>query len=188
MGELRQGAVEGLMVEAVAKAADIALDEVRRAVMVVGDLAAVAEAALAGGGAGLGQFAIQLFRPIRPMLAGAATDTEEALAELGEAAFEFKLDARACRSTRLARTYVCSPRRLNDVTHSVPDIVEVVRALPAAELILDGEALSFQPDGQPQPFQVTMRRFGRKLDIAAARTSLPLRPSSSTASGSTARI
>ena len=80
VGELRQGAVEGLMVEALAKAADIPVGKVRRAVMVAGDLAAVAEAMLSGGGAALGQFAIELFRPVRPMLAGAALNTDEALA------------------------------------------------------------------------------------------------------------
>jgi DNA ligase-1 len=176
VGELRQGAVEGLMVEAVAKAAEISVDEVRRAVMVAGDLAAVAEATLADGGAALGQFAIQLFRPIRPMLAGAATDTDEALAELSEAAFEFKLDGARVQVHKAGEDVRVFSRRLNDVTNSVPDIVETVRALPVRELILDGEALSFQPGGQPQPFQVTMRRFGRKLDIAAARELLPLRP------------
>ena len=176
VGELRQGAVEGLMVEAVAKAAEVPVDEVRRAVMVVGDLAAIAEAALADGGAALHQFAIELFRPIRPVLAGTATDTDEALGELREAGFEFKLDGARVQVHKAGEEVRVFSRRLNDVTHSVPDIAETVRALPAAELILDGEALSFQPDGRPQPFQVTMRRFGRKLDIAAARESLPLRP------------
>ena len=176
VGELRQGAVEGLMVEAIAKAAEIPVGTVRRAVMVTGDLAAVAETALAGGGAGLGQFAIELFQPVRPMLAGAALDTDEALAEIREAAFEFKLDGARVQVHKAGTDVRVFSRRLNDVTASVPDVVEVVRAMPVSEAILDGEALSFRADGQPRPFQVTMRRFGRKLDVAAATATLPLRP------------
>jgi DNA ligase-1 len=177
VGELRQGAVEGLMIDAIARAAEVALDDVRRAVMVTGDLATVAEAALTGGAAALARFAIELFRPIRPMLAGSVEDTDEALQELGEAAFEFKLDGARVQVHKAAGEVRVFSRRLNDVTRSVPDIVDAVRALPVADAILDGEALSFRPDGSPQPFQVTMRRFGRKLDVDASRAALPLRPS-----------
>jgi ATP-dependent DNA ligase I len=109
------------------------------------------------------------------MLAGSVEDTDEALQELGEAAFEFKLDGARVQVHKAAREVRVFSRRLNDVTPSVPDIVETVRALPVADAILDGEALSFRPDGSPQPFQVTMRRFGRKLDVEASRAALPLR-------------
>ena len=176
VGELRQGAVEGLMIDAVAKAAQAGLDDVRRAVMVTGNLAAVAEAALTGGDAALAGFAIELFQPVRPMLAGSAEDTGEALAELGEAAFEFKLDGARVQVHKAGDEVRVFSRRLNDVTGSVPDVVEAVQGLPLRDAILDGEALSFRPDGSPQPFQVTMRRFGRKLDVEAACAALPLRP------------
>jgi ATP-dependent DNA ligase I len=176
VGELRQGAVEGLMIDAVARAAKVGLDDVRRAVMVTGDFAAVAEAALAGGAAALARFAIELFHPVQPMLAGSVEGTDEALQELGEAAFEFKLDGARVQVHKAANEVRVFSRRLNDVTRSVPDIVEAVRALPLDDAILDGEALSFRPDGSPQPFQVTMRRFGRKLDVEASRAALPLRP------------
>ena len=176
MGELRQGAVEGLMVEAIAMATGVAADKVRRAVMVRGDLATVAEATLAGGAAALDRFAIELFRPVRPMLAGAAEDTDAVLAELGEAAFEFKLDGARIQVHKAGEEVRVFSRRMNDVTDSVPEIVEAMSALPIADAILDGEAMSLQSDGRPQPFQVTMRRFGRKLDVAATRAKLPLRP------------
>jgi DNA ligase-1 len=175
VGELRQGAVEGLMIDAVAKAAAVGLDDVRRAAMVTGDLAKVAVAALTGGASVLARFAIELFHPVRPMLAGSAEDTDEALQDLGEAAFEFKLDGARVQVHKAGDEVRVFSRRLNDVTKSVPDIVEVARELPFDNAILDGEALSFRADGMPQPFQVTMRRFGRKLNVEASRATLPLR-------------
>ena len=92
MGELRQGALEGIMLEAVAKASGISSERVRRAVMMAGDIARVARAALEQGEAGLSQYDVQLFRPIQPMLAQSAEDVPEALASIGEAALEFKMD------------------------------------------------------------------------------------------------
>jgi DNA ligase-1 len=109
------------------------------------------------------------------MLADAAEDTAEALAELGEAAFEFKLDGARVQVHKDGSEVRVFSRRLNDVTSSVPEIVEVIRALPVRDAILDGEALAFRGDGVPQPFQLTMRRFGRKLDVDALRLALPLR-------------
>jgi DNA ligase-1 len=176
VGELRQGAVEGLMVEALAKAAGCEPDDLRRAVMVAGDLAVVAEAAIGEGCEALARFAIELFRPVRPMLAESAQDTEGALRELGEAAFEYKLDGARVQVHKLGNDVRVFSRRLNDVTPSVPDVVDAVRALPLTDAILDGEVLAFQPDGRPQPFQITMRRFGRTLDVEASRAVLPLYP------------
>ena len=174
VGELRQGALEGLMVEAVARAADIPVAEIRRAVMLTGDLVRVARAALAEGRSGLTRFAIELFRPLRPMLAQTADDVTDALARLPQASFEYKLDGARVQVHKSGREVRIFTRELNDVTGAVPEIVEAVGALPADNLILDGEAISFRPDGMPQPFQVTMRRFGRKLDVAALRETLPL--------------
>jgi ATP-dependent DNA ligase I len=175
VGELRQGALEGVMVEGVAKAAGLPAVDVRRAAMLAGDLGVVAEAALAEGAAGLAQFAVQLFRPVQPMLAQPAEDAADALARLGEAAFEWKLDGARVQVHRRGDEVRMFTRKLNEVTAAVPEIVEAVRALPVPELILDGEAIAFRPDGRPQPFQITMRRFGRKLDVEAMRAALPLR-------------
>jgi DNA ligase-1 len=174
LGELRQGALEGLMVEAVAKAAGLPQSDVRRAVMMAGEVGVVARAALAEGRAGLDRFAIQLFRPVKPMLAQPAEDVEDALAILGRAALEYKLDGARIQAHKAEGEVRLFSRRLNDVTGAVPEIVEAVRGLPAREAILDGEAIALRPGGRPQPFQITMRRFGRKLDVAAMRGALPL--------------
>ncbi|HSA81564.1 MAG TPA: ATP-dependent DNA ligase, partial [Geminicoccaceae bacterium] len=174
VGELRQGALEGVMIEAIAKAAKLPASEVRRAAMLAGDLEVVAQAALGEGAAGLARFAVQLFRPVQPMLAQPAEDAADALARLGEAAFEWKLDGARIQVHKGGDQVRVFTRKLNEVTGAVPEIVEVARALPAPELILDGEAIALRPDGRPQPFQITMRRFGRKLDVEAMRAQLPL--------------
>ncbi len=176
MGELRQGALEAVMVDALAKAAGIAVEPVRRAVMLAGDIAKVASALLVEGEAALAQYDVQLFRPLQPMLAGSADDVGEALADLGEAALEFKLDGARVQVHRSGDDVVVYSRALNDVTAAVPEVVEAVRALPGKDLILDGEVLSLWPDGRPQPFQVSMRRFGRKLDVERLRAELPMTP------------
>jgi len=176
VGELRQGALEGLVVEAVAQAAGVPAERVRRAVMAAGDLPSVAKAALLEGDAGLSRFAIRLFRPVLPMLADSADDVRDALARLGEAALEFKLDGARIQVHKSGDDVRIYSRRLNEVTGAVPELVEVVRALPARELMLDGEAIALQSGGTPHPFQTTMRRFGRKLDVDRLRQELPLAP------------
>jgi DNA ligase 1 len=174
IGELRQGALGGVMVEAVARAAELPVAEVRRAVMLLGRVAPVARAALAEGRAGLAQFAIELFRPLRPMLAQTAEDAEDALSRFSPAGFEYKLDGARVQVHKSGPEIRIFTRELNDVSAAAPEIVEAIGRLPVDSLILDGEAISFRPDGMPQPFQVTMRRFGRKLDVAALRETLPL--------------
>jgi len=176
LGELRQGAVEGLMVEAVAQAAGASIGDLRRAVMVSGDLGAVAQAALTEGGHGLAALTIQLFRPLKPMLAQIAEDVGEALMRLGKAAFEYKLDGARIQLHKQGTEVRIFTRHLNEVTAAVPEIAQAIRDVAARSLILDGEALGVQGDGTPQPFQVTMRRFGRKLDVDRLRRSIPLRP------------
>ena len=176
MGELRQGALEGLMVEAVAQAAGLPAQKVRRALMFAGDLTEVAEAALREGETGLARYGVRLFRPVQPMLAQPAENLDEALGELGDAALEFKLDGARIQVHKAGDEVRVFSRRLNDVTAAVPEIVEAVRALPVREAVLDGEAIALKQDGRPQPFQVTMRRFGRRLDVEAMRRRLPLRP------------
>ena len=175
-GELRQGALEGVMAEAVARASGIAPATVRRASMVAGSLAEVATAALIGGEAALAALGVELFRPLQPMLAQTAADVGEALALLGEASLEAKLDGARVQVHKGGDEVRVFSRRLNEVTVAVPEVVEAVRALPARELILDGEVIALRADGTPHPFQVTMRRFGRKLDVDALRGELPLSP------------
>src|SRR5579862_8757201 len=110
------------------------------------------------------------------MLAQTAEDVEEAMEDLGEAALEFKMDGARVQVHKSGDEVMVYSRALNDVSAAVPEVVEAVRALPAHELILDGEVLSLLPDGRPQPFQITMRRFGRKLDVQRMRGDLPMTP------------
>ena len=175
-GELRQGALEGVMTEAIAAAAAVPLAQVRRAAMYAPDLGAVAQAALGGGGAALGGFQLRLFAPLAPMLAQTATDVAAALGELsGEVAFEWKMDGARIQLHKQDETVRIYTRALNEVTAAVPEIAELARTLPARELVLDGEVLAFDAAGRPRPFQVTMRRFGRKLAVEELRATIPLR-------------
>ena len=176
VGELRQGAVEGLMLEAVARAAKVPAEQVRRGRMMAGDITAVAKAALTGDSAALAGFATQLFRPVHPMLAGSADDESLAIGELGEAILEYKLDGARIQVHKSGDQVAIYSRRLNDVTTAVPELVELVRGLPARDLILDGEVIALRPDGTPHAFQTTMSRFGKKLEVARARAEVPLTP------------
>jgi DNA ligase 1 len=175
-GELRQGALEGVMLEALAKATNIPLDRVRRAVMMAGDIVPVAKAALESGASGLEQYAIQLFRPVQPMLAQSSDSVEDVLTDLGDAALEMKLDGARVQLHRAGDEVRVYSRALNEVTGAVPELVEAARLMPGSDFILDGEVIAFDPDGRPHPFQVTARRFGRKIDLDRIRAELPLTP------------
>lgn len=175
LGDLRQGAVEGLIVDAVARAFRAPVEAVRRAVMLEGDLPRVAEALAREGIKALGDFQLQLFRPVQPMLAESAADVDEALACLGEAALEYKMDGARVQVHKDDEHVEVYTRSLNRVTTAVPEIVELVRTLPYRSLVLDGEAIGYSKTGRPLPFQVSMRRFGRKLDVERLRAELPLR-------------
>ncbi len=175
-GELRQGALAGIMVDAIAAAAQLPPAQVRRAAMYAPDLGAVARVALLEGGAALSQFQLELFAPVAPMLAQTAADVAEALRALaGAAAFEWKMDGARIQVHRDGAQVRIYTRALNEVTNAIPEIVDLVRALPAAQLILDGEAIAFDAAGRPRPFQVTMRRFGRRLGVQELRATIPLR-------------
>jgi DNA ligase-1 len=176
IGEVRQGALDGVLTEAVARAAQLPAARVRRAAMLAGDLGTVAEAVLADGEAGLVRYGLQLFRPVLPMLADSAPNVAEALGELGTAVFEWKLDGARVQVHREGERVAVYTRSLNDVTAAVPEVVEAVRALAANDLILDGEVIALSAEGRPLPFQDTMRRFGKRLDVEALRTTLPLTP------------
>jgi DNA ligase-1 len=173
-GELRQGALAGLMEEAVAKAAEVDVAAVRRARMLSGDLGEVARAAFTAGRAGLGRFSLQLMRPLLPMLAQPAADLDEALGRLGEADLEWKLDGARVQVHRDGDEVRVFTRNLHEVTAAVPEVVATVRALPVSSVVLDGEAIALRPDRTPQPFQVSMRRFTRRLDVERMRQELPL--------------
>ncbi len=176
VGELRQGALEGIMLEALGKASGIGAERIRRAAMMGGGSARIARAAMGEGETGLQQFDVQLFRPVQPMLAQTAEDVSDALTELGEAALEYKFDGARVQAHKSGDEVKIYSRGSNDVGAAVPEIVAAVRAMPAREMILDGEVLSLDAAGRPQPFQLSMRRFGRKVNVAQLQTELPMSP------------
>ena len=174
MGETRQGAQEGLVLEAVAKAAGLSPASVRAAAMYAGDVGRVARAALEEGAAGIARFSIQVLSPIAPMLANPADDVGAAIERLGEAAFEYKVDGARIQLHKAGDEVRVFTRHLQDVTARVPEIVAWARTLGPRELVLEGEAIAMRADGRPQPFQATMSRFGRSKDVAGALERVPL--------------
>ena len=174
LGELRQGALEGLMIEAVASAAGLPAVDVRRAAMVSGGIAAVATPALMLGREGLRKFSLTLFQPLAPMLAQPADDISDALARIPNASIEWKLDGARVQVHKAGDVVRVFSRTGNDLTPAAIEIVEAVRAFDAGTLILDGEAIALRSNGTPYPFQDTMRRFGRVLDIDRMRETMPL--------------
>src|SRR5258706_2765800 len=151
-GELRQGALEGIMVEAVAKARELPASDVRRAMMLAGNLGAVAKGDLKS-------FAIELFRPIKPMLAKTANDVDEALAE-GATAFEYKLDGIRVQVHKRGDDVRVFSRTLNDITAELPRVVDISRVVDMSEVLLDGEAVVLSAADRPGRFQDTMKGLG----------------------------
>jgi DNA ligase-1 len=174
IGELRQGALEGVLLAALAQATSLPEARVRRAAMLAGSLRAVARGALLEGSSALDAHALALMTPLQPMLSQTADDVADALARLGRAAFEWKLDGARVQVHRAGDEVRAFTRNGNDVTEAVPELVEVMRRLPLRAAIFDGEVIALRRDGRPQPFQMTMRRFGRRLDVDALRVELPL--------------
>jgi DNA ligase-1 len=173
-GELRQGALEGVMVEAIAKAAEVPAAEVRRALMLRGSLGPVAAAALTDGVPGLRAFHLEVGRPVQPMLASTAPTVEAALERVGEAAVEWKLDGVRVQLHKDGDEARVFTRTLDDVTARVPEVVERLAALGVRSAVLDGELIALRPDGRPQPFQVTAGRLGSRLDVERQRLAVPL--------------
>jgi len=161
LGELRQGALEGVMADAVAKAAGVPLAAVRRAAMLAGDLPRIAAVALSSGVDGLTAVGLEVLRPVQPMLASTATDVAEAVAACGLSSVEAKLDGARIQAHRRGDQVRLFTRNLNDVTERLPGVVELVRSLPADQLVLDGEVMGVGDDDRPDVFQETMSRFGR---------------------------
>jgi len=174
LGELRQGALEGLMADAIAFAAELDAADVRRAIMLAGDVAIVAEAALAEGRAGLTRFRLELYEPVKPMLASPIEDVDAALESLGEAALEYKLDGARVQIHKGAQGVRVFSRSGRDVTTSVPEIARLAGDLRAASAVVDGEVIALDTSGRPRPFQDTMQRFGRKRDVESLAEIVPL--------------
>jgi ATP-dependent DNA ligase I len=175
-GELRQGALEGVMVEAIARAAEVPVAEVRRALMLRGALGPVAEAALTSGVPGLRAFRLEVGRPLQPMLASTAPSLEAALEKAGEAAVEWKLDGHRIQVHRAGTEVAVFTRTLDDITARVPEVVAAALTLPVDAAVLDGEVIALQPGGRPHPFQVTASRVGSRLDVERRAQTLPLTP------------
>jgi DNA ligase-1 len=176
IGELRQGALEGSVVEGVAAAAGVPAAQVRRALMLEGDLGTVAAAAIAEGEAGLRRFGLTVLRPVYPMLAQTAADTADALGRIHPADVEWKLDGVRLQVHVLEGEVRAFARTLADVTDRVPEVVDAMSGLPFEAAILDAEAIALRPDGRPHPFQVTGSRFASRTDVEAQRRSTPLSP------------
>ena len=157
-GELRQGALAGVMVDAIAKASGIPGELARRALMLSGDLTRTAEIAMTEGEEGLRGIGFELFRPIFPMLASTAEDVGEAVAAFDRASVEWKLDGIRIQIHRRGEEVRVYTRNLNEITQALPGIVQAVRRLPVQQAVFDGEALWMSEDG-PAAFQDTVSRI-----------------------------
>ncbi len=167
VGELRQGALEGVMTDAVAKAAAVPIAAVRRAAMFSGDLGRAATVALADGEAGLGAIGLTPLHPIQPMLAATSATVAEALEATGPASVEWKLDGARIQLHRAGDEVRIFTRNLNDITERLPQVVAAARTFPAECFVLDGEAIGVDDDGRPHLFQDTMSRFGAEQEGVA---------------------
>ncbi|HKY75095.1 MAG TPA: ATP-dependent DNA ligase [Acidimicrobiia bacterium] len=161
-GGLRQGALGGVMAEAVAKAAEVPATVVRRACMLAGDLGHTAAIALTEGREGLEAVRLEVLRPVGPMLASTAPDVTAAVKDLGLASVEWKLDGIRLQVHKRGDDVRIFTRNLNDITDRMPEVVAVIRGLPAEQVVLDGEGLTLTEDLRPQPFQDVMSRVGRR--------------------------
>ncbi|MCW2902141.1 MAG: ligase ATP-dependent Dnl1 [Streptosporangiaceae bacterium] len=167
-GELRQGALDGVMAEAVAAASQVPAVEVRRAAMLRGALPPVATAALAQGSAGLRGFGLEVGRPIKPMLAASAPSVEDAFHKLkapdNPVAVEWKLDGIRAQIHIEGSAVSVFTRTLDDITDRLPEVVKALRDLPVRSAVFDGELIALRPDGHPHPFQVTSARTASHKD------------------------
>ncbi|MER7755916.1 ATP-dependent DNA ligase [Kitasatospora sp. NPDC097643] len=174
VGDLRQGALDAVVGDAVAKAAEVPATAVRRALMFRGSARAVAEAALTGGVPALTAFRLEVGRAVRPMLAASAPDVASALERTGPAAVEWKLDGIRVQVHRDGGQVAVFTRSLDDITARVPEVAEAALALPLRSAVLDGEAIALGPDGRPRPFQETAARTASRHDPARLRAEVPL--------------
>jgi len=176
LGEMRHGVSEGLLLAAIAQAANVPQASVQRANMVLGDVGEVAAIALSQGAAGLAQAGIRLSRPLKPMLAQSASNVAEAWAyHGGQIALEYKLDGARVQIHKQGDEVRIFSRQLSDVTASLPDVAEQARReLRAQVAIVEGEAIAVDVAGRPLPFQNMMRRFRRRHDVPAMIAEVPV--------------
>jgi DNA ligase-1 len=176
-GEIRQGALEGVMVDAVARASGVPIGEVRRAAMLAGDLGTVAAASIGGGADALSRFRLSPMTPVQPMLAQSAEDVPAAFERIRPASVEWKLDGARIQVHRIGDDVCVYTRNLADVTARVPEIVESISIVPLDAAVFDAEAIALRSDGRPHPFGVTMSRFGSRTrrDLEQLRAEIPLR-------------
>jgi DNA ligase-1 len=177
VGEMRTGLYEGLMEQAVAKAFDVPLATVQKASMAMGDIGEVAAIAKTEGKERLSKIGFQVFRPVKLMLAQVASGVDEALAEHGgRTAFEYKYDGARVQIHKRGGEVRVFSRRLTDVTQSLPEVVEAVKAnIKAGEAIVEGEVIAVDDNGHPIPFQHLMRRFKRVHEVRGMAEKIPVR-------------
>jgi DNA ligase-1 len=173
-GELRQGALQGVMADAIANACSLDGELVRRAAMLSGDLPAVAVLARRGDARALAAVRMNVLTGLQPMLAATGVDLADVYGRIARPAFESKLDGARVQIHRLDDRVRIFSRQLNDVTPALPEIVEIINDLPVDSIVLEGEAIALREDGRPLPFQETMKRFGRRQDVARLRRQLPM--------------
>jgi DNA ligase 1 len=173
-GGLRQGALESVVMTAVAEAGGVPLEEVRRAVAAQGDLPAVAQTLLVNGPGALDLFRLTVGRGVSPMLASSAKSVAEALAKSGPASVEWKLDGIRAQIHKQGNDIHVLTRSLDDITDRVPEVVELISSLPATSAIFDGELIALHSDGRPKPFQETGSRAASRVDPTVARAQTPL--------------
>ncbi|WP_329619309.1 ATP-dependent DNA ligase [Streptomyces sp. NBC_01255] len=174
-GDVRQGALDAIALEGVAKAATVPAAELRRAVMLEGSLPPVAQAVLAQGATALGRFTLRVGSPVQPMLAHTAASVTDAIAALGACAVEEKLDGIRVQVHRSGDDVRVHTRSLDDITDRLPEVVATARAVPSDAFILDGEVIALDPGtGRPVSFQSIASRVGSRTDVAGARAALPL--------------
>ena len=176
LGDLRQGASEGVMVEGLARAVELPAALIRRAVLFQGDLKAVARVALTKGEAALQEIGLQVLRPLLPMLAQTADSVEAALEAVSPTAIEWKIDGARIQAHRLGDEVRIFTRNLADITDRLPEVVDTLLSLDVESIVLDGEVIALRPDDRPHPFQVTMSRFGSKVNATQMAAELPLTP------------
>ena len=179
-GQVRQGALDGVMLAAIAAAAVLPESEVRRAVMLAGYAGPVAEAALTGGSEALAAIRLEVGRPLRPMLAASAPDIEAAWEQVGDTTHgvvvDGKLDGIRLQAHREGGEVRLYTRSLDDITDRLPEVVEAVLALPVESLVIDGEAIALDLTGRPRPFQETASRTMSSTGVAELRARVPVTP------------